>query len=339
LTARLTAIVTGASGFLGRHLVRALLDEGREVVALCRDPMALTDLRQAAQAAQAAQPGLRIASGDLREPASYASWLAAGVSVFHLAAVRNHPRAGVREMEEVNVRATAELARRSLEAGVGRFIQVSTVLVHGPSGGGGPLGPYAESKARGDREVRRLAAEGLPAVVVCPSIVFGPDHPSHPNRVTSEIRRLLRQRVIRVVAGGRQARNLVYVDDVVRGLLAADAARHCGAMGDEYVLGGEDVAPRDFGRMVLALAGLRPAATLSLPAGPALALTRIADRMRRSRISDTESGYAIAVQILLREWRFSSERAARDLEYRPHPLAEGLARTIDWLEGIGSWMF
>lgn len=305
----MTAFVTGASGFLGRHLVRALLEAGRPVVALCRDSLAL-----------ASHPDLRIVTGDVREPSSYASWLAAGTSVFHLAAVRNHPQARVREMEEVNVRATAELARRSLEAGVAWFVQVSTVLAQEP-----PFGAYAESKARADREVRRLAAEGLPAVVVRPAIVFGPDHPSHPNRITSEIRRLLRQRVIRVVGGGRQARNLVYVDDVVRGLLAAERR---GAVGEMYGLGGEDVAPLDFGRLVLALAGLRPAATLSLPAGPALALAGIADLMRRS---DAGSGYAMAVQVLLREWRLSSEEAVRDLDYRPLSVAGGLSRTIDWL--------
>ena len=321
----MTAVVTGASGFLGRHLVRALLDAGRPVVALCRNPEALTDLRH---------PSLRIVAGDLREPSSYAAELAAGVSVFHLAAIRNHPRARVRDMEEVNVRATAELARRSLEAGVGRFIQVSTVLAHGPSGGG-PVGAYAESKARADGEIRRLVAEGLPAVVVRPAIVFGPDHPSHPNRITSEIRRLLRQRVIRVVAGGRQVRNLVYVDDVVRGLLAADAARHCGAVGEEYGLGGEEIAPRDFGRLVLSIAGLRPAATISLPAGPALALARLVDRWRRWRKSDAENGYATAVRILLRKWRLSSDRAVRDLDYRFLSVAEGLAHTIDWLRTSG----
>lgn len=313
----MTVLVTGASGFLGRPLVRALLEAGREVVALTRDPAALADFRH---------PSLRIASGDLRDPGSYSPYLGAGVSVFHLAALRNHPRVRARELEEVNVHATAELARRSLEAGVGRFVHVSTLLVHGPSGGdGAPLGAYAESKARAAREVGRLAAEGLPAVTVSPAIVFGPDHPSHRNRITSEIRRLLRQRVIRVVAGGRQARNLVYVDDVVRGLLSAE--RH-GAVGEEYRLGGEDIAPRDFGRLVLSLAGLRPVATLSLPAGPALLLARLADRWRKS---DTGNGYTTAARVLLSEWRFSSERAERDLAYRPLPLAEGLSRTIDWL--------
>ena len=103
----MTALVTGASGFLGRHLVRALLEAGRPVHALCRDASALAGLRH---------PNLRILSGDVRDPASYIPGLAAGTSVFHLAAVRNHPRSRVRDREEINVHATAELARRSLEA-------------------------------------------------------------------------------------------------------------------------------------------------------------------------------------------------------------------------------
>ncbi len=312
----MTALVTGASGFLGRPLVRALLDARRPVVALCRDPAPLADLRH---------PALEIVGGDLRDPASYSRWLASGISVFHLAAVRNHPRSRAREMEEVNVGGTAELARRSLEAGVARFVHLSTALVHGPSDSEAPASVYVESKARAVLEVQRLASLGLLAVVVSPAIVFGPDHTSHPNRVASEIRRLLRQRVIRVVAGGRQARNLVYVDDVVRGLLAAERS---GAVGEEYLLGGEEITPLDFGRLVLSLAGLKPRATLSLPAGPALAMARLADRVRGS---DPGSGYSTAVQTLLREWRFDSERAKRDLDYRPLPLAEGLTQTIDWL--------
>lgn len=314
------ALVTGASGFLGCHLVRTLLDAGRPVVALSRDPAPLAAPRH---------PRLEIVAGDLRDPASYTPWLGSGISVFHLAAVRNHPRRRGREMEEVNVDVITELARRSLAAGVRRFVHVSTALVHGPTDGGeAPQSLYVESKARADREVRRLVALGLPAVVVCPAIVFGPDDPSHPNRVTSEIRRLLRTRVVAVVAGGRQARNLVHVTDVVRGLLAAERR---GAVGEEYLLGGEEITPLDFGRLVLSLAGLKPRATLSLPAGPALALTRLADFLRRS---DPGSGYSTAVQTLLREWRFGSERAERDLDYRPRPLMEGLARTIDWVEGV-----
>lgn len=311
----MTVLVTGASGFLGRHLVRALLDAGREAVALSRS--GLPGLQS---------PALRIITGDIRDSDSYAPWLGPGTTVFHLASVRNHPRTRARELDEINVHATAELARRSLEAGVRRFVHVATALIHGAVGdGGAPFGAYAESKAKAVQEIQRQAGAGLPAVVVSPAIVYGPDHPSRPNRITSEIRRLLRRRVVRVVAGGRAARNLVHVDGVVRGLLAAEER---GAVGEEYLLGGEEIAPRDFGRLVLSLAGLEPAATLSLPAGAALAAAWVADRLNRS---DPGTGYAPAVRTLLREWRFSSDKAKRDLEYRPIPLSEGLRRTIEWV--------
>lgn len=324
------ALVTGASGFLGRPLVAALLAQGRSVVALCRQPDALPDLRH---------PGLQIAPGDLREPASYTPLLTAGASVFHLAGVRNQPHVRVREMEEVNVEATLTLARRAGERGIARFVHVATALVYGPAKDGrarteqDALDPtrsaYVRSKVEAVRGIRELSRQGLPAVTVCPTIAFGPDHPSHPNRVTSEIRRLANGGPRIWLAGGRQARNLVFVDDVVRGILAAEER---GAMGEEYLLGGDEVSPRELARWVLALAGKREGMAFSLPAGPARAAAWILDRLRGY---DTELGYSMAIETLLREWRFSSAKARRDLGYQPLSLATGLTRTLEAL-GLGS---
>jgi dihydroflavonol-4-reductase len=225
------------------------------VTALCRRPETLGDLHH---------PALRIATGDVRDPASYAPLLPRNGSVFHLASVRNHPRARVREMREVNVDATLALARQAGERGVARFVYVATALIYGPAEGqkarteqddlAGTFGDYARSKAAAVQGLRGLAREGLPAVTVCPSIVFGPDHPSHPNRVTSEIRRLLKGGPRIRLAGGRQVRNLVFVDDVIRGLLAAEER---GGVGEEYLLAGEEISPRDFGDRVLLLAAAR----------------------------------------------------------------------------------
>jgi dihydroflavonol-4-reductase len=264
-------VVTGASGFLGRHLVAALLAQGRSVVAFCRQPEGLAGL-----GADLRHPDLRIAAGDLREPASYTPLLTPGASVFHLAGLRHHPHVRVRELEEVNGGATLTLARRAGERGVARFVHVATALLYGPAREGqarteeDALDPaasaYVRSKVEAVRGLRELAREGLPAVTVCPTIVFGPDHPSHPNRVTAEIRRLATGGPRVWLAGGRQPRNLVFVEDVVRGMLAAEER---GAMGEEYLLGGEEVSPRELARRVLALAGRRRGMALSLPAGPA----------------------------------------------------------------------
>lgn len=319
-------LVTGASGFLGRALIPVLLAQGRSVVALCRNPESLTDLRH---------PSLRIVAGDLHRPSSFAGLPPPGGSVFHLAAVRNHPKSSIREMAEINVGATLALARQAGERGIAKFVHVATALIYGPSEDGGTRSEadghdragsdYVLSKAVAVERLRALAREGFPAVIVCPSIVFGPDHPSHPNRVTSEIRRLLRGGPRIFLAGGRQVRNLVHVEGVVRGLLAAEER---GAVGEEYLLGGEEVSPRDLAERVMAIAGIRGGPAFSIPAGPALGIAGLIDRLRGH---DSQGGYATAVRNLLREWRFSSGKAARELGYRPLPLAEGLARTIDGL--------
>jgi dihydroflavonol-4-reductase len=315
-------------------LVAALLAQGRSVVALCRQSESLADLSHSR---------LRIAAGDLREEASWAPLLAGVETVFHLAGVRNHPRVRESEMKVVNVDATLTLARRAGEAGVACFVHVATALIHGPSENGKArterdgLDPapalYVRSKAEAVRGLRELVTEGLPAVIVCPSIVFGPDHPSHPNRVTSEIRRLLKGEPRLWLAGGLQARSLVFVDDVIDGLLAAEAR---GAVGEEYLLAGEEVSPRELAKQVAVAAAARGVATsrlaFSLPAGLALGAATIVDRLRGQ---EAGAGYATAVRNLLREWRFSSARAARDLGYRPRPLAAGLIRTIDALLPVG----
>jgi dihydroflavonol-4-reductase len=342
-------VVTGASGFLGRHLVAALLAQGRSVVACCRQPEMLAGFWAGSgtglgdgPGADLRHPGLRVAAGDLREPASYTPFLTPGASVFHLAGLRHHPHVRVRELEEVNVEATLTLARRAGERGVARFVHVATALLYGPAREGqartekDALDPaasaYVRSKVEAVRGLRELAREGLPAVTVCPTIVFGPDHPSHPNRVTAEIRRLLRGGPRVWLAGGRQPRNLVFVEDVVRGLLAAEER---GAVGEEYLLGGEEVSPRELARRVLVLAGRRRGMALSLPAGAAQAAAWIVDRLCGQ---EAGAGYATAVETLLREWRFSSSKARRDLGYQPLSLTEGLVRTLKDLQLLkGSW--
>jgi nucleoside-diphosphate-sugar epimerase len=162
-------------------------------------------------------------------------------------------------------------------------------------------------------------------VSLFPAIVFGPDAPGHPNRVTAHLRTLLRTGLDVVVAGGTQRRSLVYVEDVVQGLLLAETRARPGA---ELILGGDDVAPRELNRLALAMAGRPVRARLSVPLPLARAAAALADF---SRGHSRRSGYASALSLLTREWCFSSRSAQREVGYSWRPLRTGLERTLRFI--------
>ena len=321
------ALVTGASGFIGRHLLRALLRENRKVFAICRNPIYLRDLEH---------PLLQVIPGDLENPPSYLPFLNSEVTVFHLAAARSFLAASPGLMNRINVRACLELGRASAQARVAKFIYVSTAFIFGPSQGRSVNetdgyyiqrmdNGYISSKAEAMVKMKMLIEHGLPLVTVCPTIVFGPDHPTYPNRITSHIRNLLRFGISLVIGGGHCKRNLVYVDDIVRGILLAESLDR---LGEEYILGGEDLSYRELDRLVLSLAERKFQLSLSIPEEIALMAAKLTDRLR----SHDHRGYEAITKILTSEWRYSSQKAQRVLGYRWTPIHDTILRTLEFVK-------
>ena len=317
-------LVTGASGFIGRHLVRALLREKRPVLALCRHPRAIRDLEHTL---------LEVIPGVLEEPEAYAPYLNDRLTVFHLAAVRSSSRASPETFRRVNETACVELGRACAQARVARFVYVSSAVVFGPSHGRCVTEDdgycremmehsYVRSCVRAMEGMRELVARGLPLVTVCPTIVFGPDDPTHPSLVTTHLRRVLRSRVDLVVGGGNQRRNLVYVDDVIRGVLLAEAS---GNTGEEFILGGEELTHQEFNRLAFSLAGRTAFLRLSVPVGIARAAAKFTDRVCGY---DRGSGYEAAIGMLTKEWRYSSQKAKQKLGYGWMPVRDGIQQTL-----------
>lgn len=317
------AFVTGASGFLGRKLVAALAAAGREVFVLGhRRPLG------------APQPGITVVEGALEDPAAWRPALAAGCTVFHLAAVRAAPGVRRAELLRINSEAAGALAAAALAARAGRFVLVSTAWTHGSSGAAGRprseedppealalASAYVASKVEGARRIAEAAARGLPAVTVSPGIVFGLPLPGSANRLAAHARRVLASRLAPTIGAGRRLRSVVCGDDVVAGLLAAERA---GEPGREYVLVGGDLSHRGFDRAVLAAAGRRGIAP-RVPAGAVRRAARVVDGLAGY---DRGSGYRAAVEALDAEWRFDGARAARELGFRPTPLAESIGRMV-----------
>jgi nucleoside-diphosphate-sugar epimerase len=297
-----TVVVTGASGFIGRHLLAALADRRREVIALTRDARRIEP-----------RPGLRIVETGYRTLD-----LPPSCTIVHLAAVRNAPGTRASDLAEANVALTGRLGRAAVETRAARFIHIATALVLGssrtPLDETAPLAetgdPYVASKIAGIRALE--AIDGLPLVTLLPAIVYGPDHPAARNRVTTHMRRVL-ARPWRVAVGGEpQPRNLVFVGDLVAAIQQAEGA----PAGTRRLVAGENATQDDLERAVFAAAGREPTPRVTVPRTLVRGAGRIADAFLRR-----EQGWLRRIDTLLSPWCFQPGS--------PHtPLRDGVEATV-----------
>lgn len=260
-----------------------------------------------------------------------------GTIVVHLAALR----AGAKQSRErylaLNRDATLRLAEAAIRGDAARFINVSTAMVFGPSRGerldeSSPIQGFARansyigSKIQALERTEMLVPNGLPLVTIFPSIVYGPDHPSAPNRVTSHIRRLLAATIRFHPADVSRLRTLAYVDDVVSGIRAAiDRDLEPGS---RFILGGEDISMGGFETLVLELSG-RWAPALRAPSMLSRGAVTALDMLGRK---ESGGGYRAQLSILSKEWTFTSRRAEEILACRITPLHIGIEKTIQLLK-------
>ena len=220
-----TTLVTGASGFVGSHVARALVERGDQVRVALR-----------ASSSREALAGLdvEVATAQLGDRAALRRALRGVDRVFHVAGT-THLRATPAELSRVNVEGTRTVMEEALRAGVERVVHTSSIGAVGPARPHGavderspfPAGlgvPYAESKHAAETEALRVAARGLPVVIVCPAHVFGRGDLGPTS--TGVVRRFLLRRIPAYVPG---AINVVDVADVAAGPPARRRARHARA--------------------------------------------------------------------------------------------------------------
>lgn len=319
-------VVTGATGFVGRHLVRRLVAEGTPVRVLVRDPGRLpADLRDRVD---------RVA-GDLRDPDAVMRAIDGGRTVYHLAACARAwaPDPGL--FHDVNVTGVRNVlaALRRRRPPTTRLVHVSTILTLPPHGAS-PLEargigatPYETSKAEGERLVDEYARDDGWAVVVHPTRVYGPGPLTDANGVTKMLALYLAGRFrLRIADGGARA-NYVHVEDVADGILRAGRR---GARGSHYVLGGEENPTlAAFLELAGRLAGRRPT-TVAVPPGVVLALARL--DVLRGRLGGEPSLTPGWIRVFTEDRPADVTPARQQLGYRPRPLEAGLRETLSWLE-------
>ena len=234
-------LVTGGSGFIGRHLVASQLRQGHFVRAV--------DLHEGAAAGKPVSPNLEEVIGDIADPAVQ-NRIVEGIDVvYHLASAHLDVRLSADDYRRVNVDATAALILAAKAAGVQRFVHCSSVGVMGdvqtpPADETAPCLPeniYEVTKFEGEKAAAGIARQtGFPVVIVRPAWVFGPGCPR-----TEKLFRMVRKGRFIFFGQGRNFRHPIYIDDAIRGM------EQCA---------GADLAPGE----CFILAGHKPATTREL---------------------------------------------------------------------------
>ena len=315
--------ITGASGLLGNNLAAALLDEGHTVVAADRvRSTALDDL------------DVEFIEIDVLDYDSLHDAFEGADAVFHLAAIISLTGDPKGIVARVNVEGPRNSARAALDAGVQRFVHCSsvhaydlhtcgpsldetgprTVKVHAPA--------YDRTKFAGEQQVQAVIADGLDAVIVNPTGVFGP-RDFTPSRIGETIQQLRSGKIPVTVSGGF---DFVDVRDAVLGMIGAF---HQGRTGENYLLSGTRVSIRELRQLVSSVDGskrptfdipiglvrsLAPIVELLTPKGEVPLFTR--DSLHALQYSPTVSHY----------------KAATEFGYAARPIHVSVADTMHWMD-------
>ena len=330
-------LVTGASGFIGPHLVEALLARGDRVRCL---------VRSAGKGRLLRERGAELVRGDLSQPDSLAAAVAEAEVVYHLAGVTK--ALSQREMFQINRDGTGNLARACAESARSpRLVVVSSVAAAGPAPRGqlrieadppAPISHYGQSKLAGEKAALQYA-DRVPTIIVRPGIVFGP-------RDRSLLKAFKTIRLMRFhPSPGLSPPPLswIYVADLVELLLRvgqrigqqvpaapAKANGHPG-QGIYFAAAPEYPSYAEMGKLVRPMLS-RPRAPIVPIASPvAWCVAGTGELISQLRRRPDEVNFDKIREALVTSWACSGEAASRDLGFAPQiGLADRFQQTIDW---------
>ncbi|MGJ3648366.1 hopanoid-associated sugar epimerase [Sphingomonas sp. GlSt437] len=321
-------LVTGASGFVGSAVARALIGRGAKVRLLVRATSDRTNL---------AGLDAELAEGDIRDQASVERAAAGARYLFHVAADYRIWAPDPEDIVRNNRAGTLAVMNAAKSAGVERIVYTSSVATLKPLDGSAAdetraatpeqaVGAYKRSKVVAERLVEAMVADGLPAVIVNPSTPIGP----------RDVKPTPTGRIIVEAANGKMPAfvdsglNLAHVDDVAQGhLLALENGR----IGERYILGGTDVSLGQMLADIAAIMGRKPP-TIRVPRAPLFPLAWVNEQI--ARVTGKDPFLTIdSLKMSRHNMYFTSAKAEAELGYRARPYVEALQDAIEWFRAEG----
>jgi dihydroflavonol-4-reductase len=319
-------LVTGATGFLGWHVARKLLERGRRVRVLARDPARLREME-----------GAEAVAGDLRDPHSLGRAAAGCGVVFHVAAEYRLWTREPHQMHRSNVEGTRNLLQAARDARVEKVVYTSTVGCIGvPPGGIGDervpvrleemAGHYKRSKFLAEQVALEFAAQGFPVTIVNPTAPLG-DHDFKPTPTGKMVVDFLRGAMPAYLDTGL---NVVDAADVAEGhLLALER----GAPGERYILGSENLTLQQIFALLERITG-RQAPRTRIPYALAYAAGVVTTAW--ANVTGREPRAPLeGVRMAKKKMWVRHDKAARELGFAPGPAERALRNAAEWFRAGG----
>jgi dihydroflavonol-4-reductase len=318
-------LVTGASGFIGWHVARKLIERGRRVRALVRPASRVRELE------------VETVTGDLRDPPSLARAVEGCELVFHVAADYRLWARRPEELYRSNVDGTRNLLTAARNAAVERCVYTSTVGCIGVLKGGqgneetpvsleDMTGAYKRSKYLAEQVALEFAAGGFPVVIVNPTAPVG-DHDFKPTPTGKVIVDFLKGGMPAYIDTGL---NLVDAGDTAEGHLLA--CEH-GRPGQRYILGRQNLTLEEIFQKLEQISGVRaPARRIPYPVAYAAGVVTTA----WARLTGSEPRVPLdAVRIARKKMFVSHQKAVSELGFAPGPVEGALTRAVEWFRANG----
>ncbi len=321
------AFVTGATGFLGQHIVEQLQEKGWTVTALVRPGISADHLKR---------PGIQTVTGDILDRESLRKGMPENPdAVFHVAASTAQWRPMNQLQHDVNVTGTRNMVETALEKSCGRFIHTSSIAVYGvhhgqisedtPSNAVKRGSGYMKTKYLAEQEVEAGIRKGLDAVFINPPHIMG----RYDRRNWASLIRLIAENKLPGIPPGKGS--FSHAPAVARAHLNAVEK---GQTGERYLLGGTEATflelIREAGRLLNVPVGNR-----TTPAWILRMVGRLSDWTSRLTRKEPELTPE-KVQLVTENLTCSGEKAQRELDFQPVPVTVMLEDTINWmrLEGL-----
>ncbi|MEM7008905.1 MAG: SDR family oxidoreductase [Thermodesulfobacteriota bacterium] len=325
----MAALVTGATGFIGSHIAKKLVDRGEHVKVL---------LRESSRTSNIDDIDVERVYGDVLDLDSVAAAVKDCDTVYHTAGVASFRKEDYEKMEAVNVQGTKNVMEQALKAGVSKVVHTSSIAAIGVDLNGGVANEdtpyqldflgvkYLDTKRKAESIALEFNDKGLPVVVVNPATVIGPGDIYLSS--TAFILWFYKKKYPGYMDG---TLNMVDVEDVADGhLLAVEKGRP----GERYILGNENFTLLELFTLLEEITGV-PKPKMKIPYFMALASGYFVERILGMSFPNYSTMDVDSVKLSKYRWHFDSSKAKRELGYAPSDIQESINNTITWFRDNG----